>query len=579
MSTPRRHISQLRPGRVDQPSYKPGAEGFSPLSERSVHRAGDDDGGTGLKGTRGGGSHRVILGVLLVAVVVIVGVGVAFVLAGASLSASPTALASVGMPLGGGKIERVNVVTGPHSRPIPVRLSGNDVWPRGIVPAGEQVSVEAVVKRPGWISWLAGDTEHVRLNLTTPSAHLRDQYLTLAAGAPLRLHFEPAVAVVSYGAQAPLHKSTLAAPQEEVTVPRSGPAGSLLVAATPRKWESATPAAVSYFPPGEHAAAVADPAPGAQIGPATPITLTFSEPVDEALGEARPVLSPTTDGSWVQTSDHTLVFRPKSYGYGLGSTVTLALPNGVRLVGGQSDGHAATASWTVPHGSALRLQQLLAQLGYLPVSFHEHGSPVALTPEAEETAAVDPPAGSFHWRYGGVPSALHGFWQPGTSGELTKGAVMALENRHEMTIDGEPGPAVWRALIADAIAHRTYSFGYTFVTVNEGAQSLSLWHDGHTVLNTPVNTGIASRPTETGTFAVYEHISSGTMSGTNPDGSHYEDPGIPWISYFNGGDALHGFERAQYGVPQSLGCVEMPFSTAGQVWPYTPVGTIVNVQS
>ena len=37
------------------------------------------------------------------------------------------------------------------------------------------------------------------------------------------------------------------------------------------------------------------------------------------------------------------------------------------------------------------------------------------------------------------------------------------------------------------------------------------------------------------------------MSGTNPDGSHYSDPGVPWVSYFNGGDALHGFLRASYG--------------------------------
>jgi hypothetical protein len=49
------------------------------------------------------------------------------------------------------------------------------------------------------------------------------------------------------------------------------------------------------------------------------------------------------------------------------------------------------------------------------------------------------------------------------------------------------------------------------------------------------------------------------------------------VSYFNGGDALHGFIRASYGFPQSLGCVEMPFAEAGQVWPYTPIGTIVNV--
>ena len=70
-----------------------------------------------------------------------------------------------------------------------------------------------------------------------------------------------------------------------------------------------------------------------------------------------------------------------------------------------------------------------------------------------------------------------------------------------------------------------------------------------------------------------------TMSGTNPDGSHYHDPGIRWISYFHGGDALHEFPRASFGTPQSLGCVELPEAAAAAVWPYTPIGTLVTVES
>jgi lipoprotein-anchoring transpeptidase ErfK/SrfK len=69
------------------------------------------------------------------------------------------------------------------------------------------------------------------------------------------------------------------------------------------------------------------------------------------------------------------------------------------------------------------------------------------------------------------------------------------------------------------------------------------------------------------------------MSGTNPDGSHYVDPGIQWVSYFNGGDALHGFVRASYGFPQSDGCVEMPVAHAAVVFPLTPLGTLVTVQA
>jgi lipoprotein-anchoring transpeptidase ErfK/SrfK len=92
-----------------------------------------------------------------------------------------------------------------------------------------------------------------------------------------------------------------------------------------------------------------------------------------------------------------------------------------------------------------------------------------------------------------------------------------------------------------------------------------------------VNTGIPAAPTATGTYPVFEHLPVTTMSGTNPDGSHYSDPGIPWVSYFNGGDALHGFIRPGYGYPQSLGCVEMTYADAGKVYPYTPIGTLVDV--
>ena len=93
----------------------------------------------------------------------------------------------------------------------------------------------------------------------------------------------------------------------------------------------------------------------------------------------------------------------------------------------------------------------------------------------------------------------------------------------------------------------------------------------------PANTGITGAETESGTWPVFEHLTSTTMRGTNPDGTKYDDPGIPWVSYFHGGDALHGFVRPSYGSPQSVGCVELPPANAGVVYPYTPIGTLVTV--
>jgi lipoprotein-anchoring transpeptidase ErfK/SrfK len=104
-----------------------------------------------------------------------------------------------------------------------------------------------------------------------------------------------------------------------------------------------------------------------------------------------------------------------------------------------------------------------------------------------------------------------------------------------------------------------------------------VYSNGAEVYSTLANTGVAGAPTASGTFPVFEHVTVTTMRGTNPDGSKYVDPGIPWVSYFNGGDALHGFVRGSYGFPQSDGCVEMPPAHAAVVFPYTPVGTLVTV--
>jgi lipoprotein-anchoring transpeptidase ErfK/SrfK len=520
-----------------------------------------------------------VAGALLVVALVAVVAGVVIVAStGASLSADPAALARVGVPIGGGRISSVSVVTGPHAQPVPVRVVGDRIWPRGTIPAGERLSIEVVVTRPGWISWLAGSTDRLRASVVTPAAAVRQSYITLAASQPLRLGFDRPVSVVSYGPSATqLRRHVLGAPASGLTLARSAEAGTIWVAASPRSWETARPTAVSWFPSGAATAAVASPAPGTQIGPATPIALTFSKPISAALRSSRPPVSPATPGSWQQTSAHTIVFHPTGYGYGLGATVKVGLPAGVKLVGGQAGGASVEGTWSVPAGTPMRLQQLLASLGYLPLRFSSAAT-VATTPQAQEQAAIHPPAGSFSWRYGNVPGALRGMWAPGASGVMTRGAVMAFENDHGMIPDGDAGAGVWRALLGAATSGRGSSFGYTWVAVSEASpESLTLWHNGHTITTVPVNTGIASAPTAQGTFPVFEHIRVGTMSGTNPDGSHYNDPGIPFISYFNGGDALHGFDRAQFGFPQSLGCVEMTASDAGTVWPYTPIGTLVHV--
>jgi peptidoglycan hydrolase-like protein with peptidoglycan-binding domain len=505
---------------------------------------------------------------------------------GPSMSAGGSGLASVRLPLGGGTIERASATIEPEGISVPVSLRGDQIWPRKPLRTDQRISVSAVVRRPGAISWLTGSTQTVTVTTTTPSAQLRSRFLTLHRGQPLRIDFSRPVRTITYGPVGALRRRRLATPQLSVTLPRASSAGSLMVAGAPRVWERASAQAVSWFPAGlVHASAVASPGPGSRLGPDQPITLTFSKPVNTVL-KSHPALSPAAAGSWRVTGSHTLSFEPTGYGYGLGATVKLALPAGVGLVGGHTTAGGSEATWTVPNGSPLRLHQLLAQLGYLPVNFtYAHRAPGS-SPAAQLNAAVHPPAGTFTWRWSNTPAALRAMWSPTAAGVMTKGAIMAFEANQGLisstyaspTGDGIATPAVWRALIKAAIAHQRSTFGYTFVSVSEGSpEHETTWHNGKVVVHGLVNTGIPSAPTAQGTFPTFTHLRVTTMSGTNPDGSHYSDPGIPYTSYFNGGDALHGFIRASYGFPQSLGCVEMPFSEAGAVFRYTPIGTLVHV--
>jgi peptidoglycan hydrolase-like protein with peptidoglycan-binding domain len=517
---------------------------------------------------------------VLVAVLLAGGLAVVLVTSHSSLKQDSTALAGVKLPFAGGTIQSVSVVTGPHAKPIPVDVRGKQIWPQGRIPAGETVSLRVVVKHPGWNSWLTGKTETLNLTMRTPSTALRHRFVTLKRNAPVRITFKDPISMVAYGTSAnDLKRRELVSPQAKIALPRTAQAGSVWVAIAPRTWETAKPQLVSWFPEGSGASVVAYPSPGQTIKPSTPIQLTFSKPVSKALGNNMPALTPSTEGSWKRLNEHTIVFHPSGYGYGLGTNVSVTLPHDVSLLGGQHSGTADGGQWKVPGGSTVRLQQLLANLGYLPLKFKYHGATPAANPAGQEEAAVAPPKGSFDWRYANTPGQLRAMWAPGSLGTMTKGALMAFENDHAMTADGVAGPAVWKALINAAVTGHNSTFGYTFVMVNREAspQSLTLWHSGKTVLTAAVNTGIAQAPTVAGTFPVFEHLRETTMSGTNPDGSHYSDPGIQYVSYFNGGDALHAFTRAQFGFPQSLGCVEMELGSAGQVYPYTPIGTLVQV--
>ncbi len=502
----------------------------------------------------------------------------AFVWSGVTLAADPSALARIAVEPFAGHLAQAVVVDG-DGRAVPLAVEGNRLTPAGRLDPGELVAVTVVVRRPGWLAWALGGERRERLVLRTPAVRLAKRWLTVEPGSPLRLDFDGTVSVVAYGAEGRLRRRTLERPARSVLLDSGSPAGTLKVAAAARPWERlGEPVKLGWFPPANAPVVLASPAPGTLLMPTSRLRLTFSTPVDAVFGSGRPKLTPTTSGHWRQPDAHTLVFLPSRFGAGFDDDLALPLPRAVAIAGRRLE-TTRRLSWKVRPASILRLNQLLAQAGYLPVDWSPKGKHVPRTLRAQLGAAVDPPHGAFSWRYPNTPPELLALWGDSVPTIITRGAVMTFQDEHGLAVDGIAGDKVWRALIADTIAGKRRDKGYSYVYVHRNVpQSLTLWHNGGTVLTSPGNTGVPAAPTQLGTFPVFEHIPVGTMSGTNPDGSHYNDPGVRWISYFNGGDAIHAFPRASFGTPQSLGCVELPEEAAKRVWPYTPIGTLVTVE-
>ncbi len=334
-------------------------------------------------------------------------------------------------------------------------------------------------------------------------------------------------------------------------------------------------------------------APPATASPATPLTVVSTVPADGAKdvpsdqvltvtlsgsvarATGLPQLNPPVPGTWTRSGAHALTFAAAAP-FVPTTTETMTIPagaDGLRSASGAVLAAPVTVTFAVAQASTERLQQLLAGLNYLPLSFTPTG------PATAPSEAATAQAGTFAWRWPGVPAEFSSVWTEGAENAITKGALMSFQRQHGLQVDGIAGHRVWTVLLADAAARKVNPEPYVNVLVSKQVpQTLTLYDNGAPVLSgVAVNTGAPGADTADGTFPVFEHVPSSRMQGTNPDGSTYDDPAVPWASYFNGGDALHGFVRATYGTPQSNGCVEMPIAVAAQVWPLTPVGTPVTV--
>ena len=185
---------------------------------------------------------------------------------------------------------------------------------------------------------------------------------------------------------------------------------------------------VAFASPGSHASLVSSaaavnaskplqPAPNLQVVSVTPaagargvnglspIRVQFSAPL--APSSPMPTLSPSIAGNWTVQGD-AAVFTP-TVGYSENTRVTVKIPGGlagVISVAGANAGDGGTLgsdlspSFTTGSFSTMRLQQLLAQLGYLPLTWTPK-SDTTISPtnaQAELAAAYNAPAGTFKWQ-------------------------------------------------------------------------------------------------------------------------------------------------------------------------------------
>jgi len=309
--------------------------------------------------------------------------------------------------------------------------------------------------------------------------------------------------------------------------------------------------------------------------PNGPFQITFNQPIQKSTMSH---LKTSVTGQWSSVGPDTVKFTPTQTL--LPDTVLTIKSNllgngGPTATNGDTLAQTINLSWTSEGGSILRLQQILATLGYLPLTWTPSVSQTNLSPLQQ---LYSPISGTFSLRYANTPLSLQTSFQAGVDNRMTQGAMIAFERNHGLPAYSSIRPLLWPALLSGEASGTVNPYGYSYTTVSTATpETLTIWNDGNIVLHTPVNTGLPQTPTPKGNFFVYLRYPTQTMRGTNINGSYYTDHGVKWVNYIDGSVAVHGFVRASYGFPQSLGCIELPVSEAAIAWKWLHYGSLVNI--
>lgn len=159
-------------------------------------------------------------------------------------------------------------------------------------------------------------------------------------------------------------------------------------------------------------------------------------------------------------------------------------------------------------------------------------------------------------------------------------ASMTANKAYQGEFASQVVPASWKdRRIADGTQNLAYQAadGEKWIDVNLSRHTMTAYIGGKAVLG-PVAmvNGAPATPSLVGTYYVNRKYEKDRMRGSNADGSLYDTPDVPWVSYFQGGYALHGAPwRSTFGYAASHGCINLPVSAAKWVFDWAPIGTRV----
>lgn len=173
-------------------------------------------------------------------------------------------------------------------------------------------------------------------------------------------------------------------------------------------------------------------------------------------------------------------------------------------------------------------------------------------------------------------------WTSATTANFVPDQPLNPTETVTMTLDGGvsgPHGAQGQYLDSTTIVRPFITASNQKIVVHEQLpETLTLYQNGKVMLKTKCNTGVTGATTPTGTFYIHSKVVKTDMSGVDPDGEKYEVKNVPWVMGLFGNTAIHGYQRAKYGFPQSNGCVELPIATAKKLYHMVDVGTPVVIE-